>query len=60
MMKLTYTYFQNGDWLVGYFDSFPEHLTQGKNLEELEYMLKALYKDLELDKYKKGELVLAT
>jgi predicted RNase H-like HicB family nuclease len=33
------------DWL-GYFEEFPDYVTQGQNLEDLRENLKALYQDL--------------
>ena len=50
-MELSYTYFEEGGWFIGYFNDFPDHLTQGKTLEELEKMLVDLYDCLELSKY---------
>jgi hypothetical protein len=44
---------------VGWFDDFPEDVTQGKSLEELEEMLADLYHCLNLAKYHKRTLVLA-
>ncbi|GHV20581.1 hypothetical protein AGMMS49959_08220 [Planctomycetales bacterium] len=58
-MSMSYTYFEDNGWFVGYFDDFPQHLTQGKTLAELELMLKDLYECLHLAKYHKRELVLA-
>jgi predicted RNase H-like HicB family nuclease len=43
-MKLDYTYWKTSDgWLVGYLNCWPEHLTQGKTIKELEEMLADLY-----------------
>jgi predicted RNase H-like HicB family nuclease len=43
-MEMTYTYWKANDgWLVGYLDAYPDHLTQGKDLAELEKMLADLY-----------------
>ncbi|MCL2193615.1 MAG: type II toxin-antitoxin system HicB family antitoxin [Treponema sp.] len=58
-MELSYTYYKDNDWFVGYFDDFPDHLTQGQTLEELEKMLKDLYECLELSKYQKRILKIA-
>jgi predicted RNase H-like HicB family nuclease len=58
-MEMSYTYFEDGGWFVGYFDNFPEHLTQGKTLDELEEMLRDLYECLEFYKYHKRKLVVA-
>ncbi|MDR1839685.1 MAG: type II toxin-antitoxin system HicB family antitoxin [Treponema sp.] len=39
-----YTYWQSKDgWFIGYLNIWPEHLTQGRNLKELEEMLADLY-----------------
>ena len=43
-MELDYTYWESKDgWLVGYLNIWPDHLTQGRNLAELEVMLSDLY-----------------
>jgi predicted RNase H-like HicB family nuclease len=43
-MELEYTYWKSKDgWFVGYLNIWPEHLTQGKDLPELEEMLVDLY-----------------
>lgn len=44
--KLTFTYWRDGDWWLGYLDDFPEHWTQGESMEDLKVMLADLYKDL--------------
>lgn len=44
--KLTFTYWRDGDWWLGYLDEFPEHWTQGESMEDLKVMLADLYKDL--------------
>jgi len=59
-MELEYTYFEAEDgFFVGWFDQFPEDVTQGKSLEELEEMLADMYECLNLAKYHKRKLVLA-
>jgi predicted RNase H-like HicB family nuclease len=59
-MELDYTYFEAEDgFFVGWFDGFPEDVTQGESLEELEEMLGDMYKCLNLAKYRKRKLVLA-
>jgi hypothetical protein len=51
-MKLEYTYYKAEDgFFVGWFDSFPEDVTQGRTLEELEEMLADMYECLNLAKY---------
>jgi len=43
-MEITYTYWEADDgWFVGYLNDYPEHLTQGHDLAELEEMLADLY-----------------
>jgi len=43
-MELQYTYWQTDDgWLVGYLNDYPDHLTQGHDLAELEEMLADVY-----------------
>lgn len=43
-MDVTYTFWEADDgWLVGYLNDYPEHLTQGRNIEELETMLADVY-----------------
>ena len=43
-MELEYTYWKAKDgWFVGHLNIWPEHLTQGKDIPELEEMLRDLY-----------------
>jgi len=43
-MELEYTYWKSKDgWFVGYLNIWPDHLTQGKDIPELEEMLLDLY-----------------
>jgi len=43
-MELEYTYTEEpSGWLVGYLNLYPDHLTQGKDVAELEMMLADLY-----------------
>ena len=59
-MKLAYTYFEADEGgYVGYFDEFPQHITEGETLEELEEMLADMYECLNLKKFKKRELEIA-
>ena len=59
-MEMNYTYFESEDgFFVGWFDNFPEDVTRGKSLEELEEMLADMYKCLNLAKYHKRKLILA-
>jgi predicted RNase H-like HicB family nuclease len=59
-MELEYTYYKAEDgFFVGWFDGFPEDVTQGRTLEELEEMLTDMYECLNLAKYHKRKLILA-
>jgi predicted RNase H-like HicB family nuclease len=43
-MELEYTYWQEPDgFFLGYLNIWPEHWTQGKDIPELEEMLRDLY-----------------
>ena len=43
-MDVAYTYWEADDgWFVGYLNEYPEHLTQGHDLAELEEMLADVY-----------------
>ena len=45
-MKKRYIYIiDNGMW-VGHWEEFPDYMTQGETLEELQLNLKDLYQDL--------------
>ena len=41
-----YIRWQDGDMWLGYFEQFPDYLTQGESLTELEENLRDLYRDL--------------
>ena len=43
-MDITYTYWEADDgWFVGYLNDYPDHLTQGHDLAELEVMLAEVF-----------------
>ena len=43
-MDIAYTYWKADDgWFVGFVDAYPDHLTQGHDLAELEIMLADIY-----------------
>jgi predicted RNase H-like HicB family nuclease len=46
MNTLRYVYWQDGDMWLGYLEEFPDYLTQGESMEELQENLKDLYGDL--------------
>lgn len=43
---MAFTYWQDGEMWLGYFDEFPDYMTQGESLEELKENLKDIYKEL--------------
>ena len=56
-MELRYTYCEAEEGgYTGYFDDFPQHVTQGETIEELEDMLADMYECLNLAKYRKRVL----
>jgi predicted RNase H-like HicB family nuclease len=42
-MELQYTYWQDGDFFVGFLDDYPDDSTQGVSLAELEEALVEVY-----------------
>jgi len=46
MEKKKYIYWKDDDMWLGYFEEYPDYLTQGKTLEELKENLKDIYRDL--------------
>ena len=62
-MKATFTYWQDGDFFLGYLDEYPDYETQGESLDDLKAHLLDLYKDLSTDAIpgvrRRGELVIA-
>ena len=59
-MELDYTYFEADEGgYIGYFNDFPQHVTEGETVKELEEMLFDLYKCLNLAKFHKGKLAIA-
>ncbi len=51
MSTARYVHWQDGNIWLGYFEEFPDYLTQGESLAELEGNLRDLYRDL-----KSGEI----
>ena len=62
MSTARYVHWQDGDMWLGYFEEFPDYMTQGESLAELEENLRDLYKDLTSDEIpgirKVGELTI--
>ena len=42
-MELDYTYWQDGEFFVGFLNDYPKDSTQGITIEELEDALKEIY-----------------
>ena len=47
MKSLRYVYWQDDDMWLGYLDEYPDSMTQGESLDDLQENLKDLYADLE-------------
>lgn len=47
MKTIRYTYWQDGDYYLGFLNDYPEYQTQGMSKEELINNLKSLLADLE-------------
>lgn len=60
LTKPTYKYWQDGEFWVGYLETYPDYMTQGSSLDDLKENLSELYKDLSSGKIpssrKVGEL----
>jgi predicted RNase H-like HicB family nuclease len=60
-MELQYTFWEGeSGWLVGYLNDYPEQWTQGKNIKELEEMLRDLYENFQEEAKRKKEQVKKT
>jgi predicted RNase H-like HicB family nuclease len=46
MTNIKYIYWQDEEMWLGYIEEFPDYMTQGETLAELEVNLKDLYADL--------------
>lgn len=46
MEKRKYVYWQEGTMWIGYFEEYPDYMTQGASLEELKEHLRDIYKEL--------------
>jgi hypothetical protein len=46
MARARYVHWQDGEMWIGYLEEFPDYLTQGESLAELEELLRDLYRDL--------------
>ena len=46
MKGLRYVYWQDGQFWLGYLEEYPDYMTQGESLEDLQDHLRDLYADL--------------
>jgi predicted RNase H-like HicB family nuclease len=46
MTTARYVYWRDGNQWLGHLEEFPDYLTQGESLEDLQDNLKDLYRDL--------------
>ena len=59
-MEMDYTYFEADEGgYIGYFNDFPQHVTEAETIDELEEMLLDMYQCLNLAKYHKKKLAIA-
>lgn len=45
-MKRKFTYWQDEEMFLGYLEEFPDYMTQGESLEELQENLKDIFHEL--------------
>ncbi len=46
MASLRYIYWQDEDMWLGHLEEFPDYMTQGEDLDELQENLRDLYREL--------------
>jgi len=46
MSKKKYVYYNDNEMWLGHWEEFPDYMTQGETLKELQENLKDIYKDL--------------
>jgi len=46
MKSIGYVHWQDGEMWLGYLEEFPDYMTQGESLEELQENLKDIYDDV--------------
>ena len=46
MKSIRFIHWQDGDMWLGYLEDYPDYMTQGESLEELQENLKDIYDDL--------------
>jgi predicted RNase H-like HicB family nuclease len=45
-MKISYIYWKDGEYWLGYLEEYPDYMTQGTTMDELKENLKDLFNDL--------------
>jgi len=62
-MKISYIYWKDGEFWLGYLEEYPDYMTQGTTMDELKENLKDLFNDLTSGEIpfvrKKGQLEVA-
>ena len=46
MKTIRYVYWQDDDMFLGYLEEYPDYMTQGETMEELQEHLRDIYEDL--------------
>lgn len=46
MNTVRYVHWQDGEMWLGYLEDYPDYMTQGETLEDLQAHLKSLFEDL--------------
>jgi hypothetical protein len=46
VQSIRYIHWQDGDMWLGYLEEYPDYMTQGRSLKDLEEHLRDLHKDL--------------
>ncbi len=63
MKNTSYVYWQDGEMWLGYLEDYPDYLTQGESLADLEEHLRDIYEDVTTGKIpnvrRRAELTLA-
>ena len=55
MHKIKYTYWKDDKMWLGYLQDYPDYLTQGETINELEENLRDIYNDLKSDEIQCGQ-----
>lgn len=47
-MKISYIYWKDGEFWLGFLEEYPDYMTQGTTMDELKENLKDLFNDLKI------------